>query len=231
MKLFTEYGNHTFENELKAAKEQNRPIYWTDVYVHKINLSKQDWSNAIFNRSFFREAVFTDSVLCASMFRSCDLYAAEFGRANLSQADFQNARCHSANFQRANITAAEMSFGDFSCADFAGADLSGSNLKRANFFGAVLTMAKLDNVSLCGCIGNGKEIRSIIVGLSPIVFTRTDMAIGCIQWPLDKWRQATQKDFAVVNRSKVWWQRWQKYRDLILKLVDLPHNLEPHPFV
>jgi uncharacterized protein YjbI with pentapeptide repeats len=138
--------------------------------LYRIDLSKKDISNSIFNYCILRHSNFENSILKESNFSYSDLYdsnfhKADFSRANLSYAHFRSSKGMEANFTDSSIRDAIFSESDFSNAYFSkvkgnevkfrassltGASFDGAELKGSEFQEAKLEKSTFNNSILCG---------------------------------------------------------------------------------
>ena len=94
------------------------------------------------------------------------------------------------------------------------ADLRDANLHRANLY-----LANLCGANLCGAVGNGREVKSMQIAGWPIVWTETDLAIGCKQFPISEWLEMSEDEIAKIGHGAV--EFAGKYGDLIREAVKL----------
>ena len=92
-------------------------------------------------------------------------------------------------------------------------NLSYANLCFANLSGADLSGANLKNV-----IGNGKEIKTLIIGTYHISYTSNQLAIGCEQHSHDIWRAFTDNEISNMDSDALDW--WDLNKELIFTLLD-----------
>ena len=73
-----------------------------------------------------------------------------------------------------------------------------------------LTYANLIGAYLHHCVGNGKEIKTIQTDSWPIVYTDTDMAIGCQQHAIEDWWNFIDARIATMNEDALsFWRKWK----------------------
>ena len=106
-------------------------------------------------------------------------------RANLCGADLREA-----NLREANLCGANLSCADLRGADLSGADLSGADLRR--------------------CVGNGREIKTIQTDAWPVVYTATDMAIGCQRHAIAAWWDFSDEKIVSMDEDALsFWRKWK----------------------
>jgi hypothetical protein len=93
------------------------------------------------------------------------------------------------------------------------ANLSGANLSDANLRGA-----NLSGANLRWAIGNMREIKSAQFDQWPVTWSSDDLAIGCQQHAIEKWRNADPRWIAAMDRGATDW--WSRYGALVLQLID-----------
>lgn len=153
-----------------------------------------------------------------------NLRRADLSRVYLYLADLTGTDLCGANLRKANLYGANLRKADLIGANLIGAnlylaDLSRSNLYGANLYGADLTGADLSRADLRRAVGNGKEIKSMQISGWSIVWTKTDMAIGCKQLPINEWLEMPDAALAKIDSGAVDFAR--KYGDLIREAVKL----------
>ena len=118
---------------------------------------------------------------------------ADLSRVNLSCADLRRADLRGADLRRVNL----------SRADLRGAVLRGADLSGANLIGANLRRAKLQDALLRNCIGNGREIKTIIAEPWNIVLTKDVVWVGCRKFTKDEWTSLSETQTAKLNTEEV----------------------------
>ena len=144
---------------------------------------------------------------------------ADFSYTNLQASNFVSHNFTYAKFKGANLTFANMDSCDLTRANLIDANLTSAKLMGALMRGADLTGANLTGADIRWVIGNGKEIKTVIIGIFTIVFTKEVLAIGCEQHPLKDWREGT------VQLEGEDLELWEKYGDKVLNIVDLGLSL------
>jgi len=117
-----------------------------------------------------------------------------------------------------------LSGANLSGANLSGADLSSAKLSSANLSGANLSGASLSGASLSNCIGNMKEIRSMQIHKWNISFTKDQLAIGCKQSDIEKWRNMADEEIDDLDEDALSW--WKKWKEFIFMAIDLSGILE-----
>lgn len=122
-----------------------------------------------------------------------DLSCVNLSCVNLSRADLRRADLRRVNLSRADLRGAVLR----------GADLSGAKLTGANLIGANLHRAKLQDALLRNCIGNGREIKTIIADPWNIVLTKDVVWVGCRKFTKDEWTSLVKTQTTKLNTEEV----------------------------
>lgn len=120
--------------------------------------------NLFFDRCLLEGADFRGADLRRSSFSSTSLKAASFQGARLEEADLVETDCQKADFRGADLHNANLCGADLRGADMRGAKLRRANLSGADLRGALLDGADLYETRLDRAIGNGKNIRTLMIG-------------------------------------------------------------------
>jgi uncharacterized protein YjbI with pentapeptide repeats len=124
---------------------------------------------------------------------------------------------------RAYLTDAVLRRAELSFADLTRADLTEAILIGADLTDAVLARADLTDAYLDGCIGNGREIKSMQLGGWPITYTADRLQIGCQSHAINKWRkwntEAGRKWLDAMDKSATEWA--DTYLDHVLETIDM----------
>ena len=99
-------------------------------------------------------------------------------------------------------------------ANLYGADLRDANLSGANLRDADLSGADLSGADLSGAIGNSKEVKSLLLMTYSIVYTKSDLFIGCKFGPIKDWRNGK------IEIPKEDLKAWGKFKDLLFQIID-----------
>lgn len=107
-------------------------------------------------------------------------------------------------------------------ADLQGAKLQGANFRGANFQDADLTDAKLQGAKLQGakllyCIGNGREIKTMLGLQCHISFTKDAMAIGCHQFLIDEWLNFSDEEISSLDPKAL--DFWKEHKGFIFEFI------------
>jgi len=153
-----------------------------------------------------------------------NLSGANLSGASLSLANLSGANLSGASLSGANLSLASLSGANLSLASLVGANLSLANLSGANLSGASLSLASLSLASLRNCIGNMKEIKSMQLSKWNVVFTKDQLAIGCKQFAIEKWRNMTATEIVALDDKALSW--WKKWKGFIFMAIDLSGILE-----
>lgn len=99
------------------------------------------------------------------------------------------------------------------------ANLQEANLWGANLRGATLWEANLWEADLRGCVGNGREIKSMQINEWPIVYTHDILCIGCQQHKITDWWGFTDGQIAdMATGALEWWKTWKPILQQIITL-------------
>jgi len=119
---------------------------------------------------------------------------------DLSGLDFKGANLTRANLTRANLTRA--------------------NLTVANLMGANLTVANLMGANLYGCVGNRKQVMTILTfGEYLVTYTHDRLQIGCKNYPINDWWGFDDKDILEMD-GKTALKFWRKNKELIRQIIE-----------
>ena len=134
-------------------------------------------------------------------------YAA--GERDFSGAGLLFANLNGANLSGANLTDTDLRGADLSCADLSNANFTDADLRGANLVGANLVGADLTNCNIRWCLGNGKEIKNLLVKYH-ITWTDKIMAIGCEQHTLEQWYNFNDQEIMKMDEDAItWWKEWK----------------------
>ncbi len=190
--------------ELQVILDNSR-LYWISDGKEG---SKANLTGANLSEANLVEANLSEANLIEANLHRANLYEAILSEANLSGADlrwanFYRASLRWANFYRANLLEADLGEADLHRANLSGANLSGADLTEANLSGAHLHCT----------IGNGKEIRSMQIEDYPIVYTSSQLAIGCKQYPIEEWKNPS----FLRGKNR---ELWDKHSPLIWTILE-----------
>lgn len=193
--IFTEekYNNHlNWLEDRKTGSQLN--LYYE-------NLSNVDLSNARLIHTIIKGSTLKSSCLVEAALYNADLSSNVFSFSDLSNVKLEGANCTESIFHKTN--------------------LSGADLSHANFAESVLTKADLTGTTINYCIGNGKEIKTIYIEEYIITYTKHDLAIGCIQYPLERWKNKDTIINDLVEREILDYDliRFKKYYSFLMDLI------------
>jgi hypothetical protein len=131
--------------------------------------------------------------------------------------------------ERASLKGVDLSYGvdlkgvDLSGADMRGADLSSVNLSDADLSGVNLSDVCMRDVDLSGacmrgCIGNGKEIKSLQIDRYPVAYNKDQLAIGCQQHEIVDWFNDEYVSRIDLDQEDL--DLWNKNKDFIKMLIE-----------
>ena len=124
--------------------------------------------------------------LTGADFRGADFRGVKLVCADLSRADFRGVK----------LTGADLSHAKLLDADFRGVKLTGADFLGADFLGANLRDAVLEGALLRNCIGNGREIKTIIADPWNIVLTKDVVWIGCRKFSTKEWKSLAKRQMS-----------------------------------
>ena len=124
-----------------------------------------------------------------------------------------------ANLNYANLSSTNLSSADLSYANLGSANLSSADLRSADLSYANLGSANLSTSLISNCIGNMKEIKTLMFDNWIISYTNTNMAIGCQQHLIKDWWNFTDTDIdKMFNGALIWWKKWKPILKRIIKI-------------
>ncbi|UOF76712.1 pentapeptide repeats [Caudoviricetes sp.] len=104
------------------------------------------------------------------------------------------------------IKSKNLRYANLSYADLISADLSYANLSYTDLKGAMLS----------NCIGNGNEIKTLIIDKWIITYTTDQMAIGCKQHSLKQWMAIDDAEIYKIGDGAL--EFWHKYKPILQAL-------------
>lgn len=175
--------------------------------LHGANLSEADLYGAC-----LRGANLSGANLSGANLNEADLHEANLSEANLRRVDLRRVDLRGVDLRGANLNEAYLNEADLRRADLRRADLSGADLSGADLRGAYLRGAYLRGAKISWSLGNMEEIRSAQLGAFPIAYTSIDLAIGCMQNPIEWWKTYDP----VKSREEV----WRQYSSLLWQILE-----------
>jgi hypothetical protein len=139
--------------------------------------------------------------------RKIHLENADLTNANLEGTNLRDQRLRGAKLKNANLTKA-----DLRDASLWGVNLRGACLEGANLQGAILNDANLDDITINYCVGDGKRIKSLQVGLYEVAYTQKYLAIGCTQKTIEEWR-----NYIPIGSYR--YDHWKRYSPLLWEIM------------
>ena len=108
--------------------------------------------------------------------------------------------------------------------DLRRADLTNVNLTNVNLSGANLSWARLSGANLTGvnlhnCLGNGKEIVTLMLNPYIVTFTREVLQVGCRRYSHREWLEFDDKIISKMGDHAYSFLR--KYKDHIIDSIEL----------
>ena len=143
-------------------------------------------------------------------------------RANLRDADLRGIDLRGINLSRADLRGINLRDADLRGIDLRGvnlsrADLRGVNLRDTILLAANLRDADLRGVNLRGAVGNDREIKTLHTEFYTVVYTSTEMAIGCEQHAITDWFKFDDKHIKAMDGSAT--EFWTIYKPILQLLV------------
>lgn len=94
-----------------------------------------------------------------------------------------------------------------------------ANLRRAELSSANLSYAELRGANLSYAMGNKGKIKNLQTMYYEVVYTKTDMAIGCEQHTIEEWFKFTDEEIDNMHESAL--EFWGKYKELLKLLTSI----------
>ena len=91
--------------------------------------------------------------------------------------------------------------------------------KRANLSDANLTDANLKGANLRNALGNSKEIKTLQTEFYTVVYTSTQMAIGCEQHAITDWFKFDDKRIKAMDKRAT--NFWTIYKPILITLTNI----------
>lgn len=128
---------------------------------------------------------------------------------NLSGLDFDDVFINGASFKNANLNDISSKNASFIDCDFSGASFHFCNFLRTEFEDCIF-----ENVN--DCIGDMKNIFSVVLDTHVMSFTKTMMNLGCNAKTIKQWRLISVDD--LEDEEEKW--LWGYYKDIIFEIID-----------
>ena len=144
--------------------------------------------------------------------RDLDLRKIHLENADLSDANLEGTKLRDQRLRGAKLTGANLTKADLRDASLYGANLSGACLAGANLQGSILDGANLDDITINYCVGDGKRIKSLQVGLYEVAYTQKYLAIGCTQKTIEEWR-----NYVPLGSHR--YEYWKRYSPLLWEIM------------
>jgi len=123
-------------------------------------------------------------------FEHSKLPHAAMSQMDASNADFSNANMQSVTLVETNLAGVALDKSNMRGSWWKQTSVNGASLKRVNLIDAKLIEIDLNTLTTMeGMLGNGQEIKNLLIDTLPITYTATRMQIGHHIWPLEKWWQ------------------------------------------
>jgi len=92
-------------------------------------------------------------------------------------------------------------------------------LSEANLCVANLDGTNLEGGQLLWTIGNGHEIKTVILSEHHVSWTKNEMAIGCVQHSIEKWWGFDDSTISKMDRGALDW--WRKWKPVLRQLIEM----------
>ena len=119
--------------------------------------------------------------------------------------------------KRANLRYANLGGLDLRNANLSSADLRYANLRDLDLRDVDLTHASLTGANIRYAIGNGREIKTLQTEFYTVVYTSTQMAIGCEQHAITDWFKFDDEHIDAMEGSAT--EFWTLYKPILQLLV------------
>ncbi len=170
----------------------------SNTNLNGINLRNADLRHSNLSGAAIRQARFDHAILRVADLSRTDVTESTFFYADMSHSQFHHTIAQKCGFDYASLIESDMQ----------NSDLSGACFYRADLRHARLRCSILDEITLGGCLGNGKEIISIDIDGCSLVVTRDLYEID---------RQASAWSFA---EDETEFNKWaEKEHNNVLKLA------------
>ncbi|RTI85310.1 pentapeptide repeat-containing protein [Campylobacter jejuni] len=100
--------------------------------------------------------------------------------------------------------------------DFNNAFINGASFHFCNFLRTEFENCIFENVDLRDCIGDMKNIFSVVVDTYVMTFTKTMMNLGCDTKTIKEWRNVSVDD--LEDEEQKW--LWSYYKDTIFEIIN-----------
>jgi hypothetical protein len=144
--------------------------------------------------------------------RDLDLRKIHLKYAYLTDADLAGTNLRGTDLGGAKLTSANLTKADLRDANLFGANLRGACLEGANLQGSILNQANLDDITINYCVGDGKRIKSLQVGMYEVAYTQKYLAIGCTQLSIEEWRN-------YIPLGSYRYEYWKRYSPLLWEIM------------
>ena len=180
----------------------------------------REWGSSNKNK---QRAAFAEHRLIGADLSCCDMRLADFSGAHMSRAVMRGSDFKGANFNSADLQGADLSNSNCIEADFTDACLSDTNFSGAKLRNAVLDGDCLD---LDGCIGNGREIKSLRLYPFAAVYTKTKLQIGCYNFDISDWWEFDDFDITRMGQDikgpeGIQVDMWRQWKPVLKKIIEL----------
>jgi uncharacterized protein YjbI with pentapeptide repeats len=191
-------------------------MQFNEVFTEDRYLAHLDW---LTTRQINNKLNLSGANLKGINLRGANLKTANLANVDFTGANLSNVNLINANLRNANLTGANLVSANLSNSSLFGANLTEANLDDINLTGANLTKADLTNADLTNILcGNGEEIKTIQLGNHKLVFTDTQLAIGCKQYSYVEWFNFDKREISRMDYDA--WEYWQINKSIIFQLAE-----------
>jgi hypothetical protein len=176
------------------------------LHKHKLYLSGDEGGQC---------ANFNGSHMSGVNLRGVNLEGAGFRGTNLWNSSLRDANLHGADLRGTSLRGTNMRFTDLGDARLNNADLSNADLLGANLLFADLSGAILINV-----IGNGLQIKTLILETYHIAYTRKVIQIGCENHKIRDWFNFDDAAILRMDGEKAL-NFWRKWKGTIRNIIEM----------
>jgi len=125
--------------------------------------------------------------------------------------------------KRANLRYANLGGLDLRNANLSSADLRYANLRDLDLRDVDLTHASLTGANIRYAIGNGREIKTLQTEFYTVVYTSTEMAIGCEHHNITDWFEFDYEHIEAMDERAT--EFWAIYKPVLITLININNIL------
>ena len=146
-----------------------------------------------------------------AVIKNASLIGIDLSCANLREANLYGSSLMGSDLSGANLFNANLSSTSMAEVDLRGADLRGANLSHSFLTGADLRGCRINRV-----IGNGKEIKTLVLHDYIISYTHDQLAIGCQQHIIESWKNSDVLVHLDLNDFIL----WEENKEFIFEVIE-----------